>query len=880
MTLKQIPRPEHPRPDRQRISWQNLNGEWAFDFAKQVGDSLPAIENLKKTINVPFTWTCPLSGVAADQKGAAWYARTFTAQKKTNARLFLCIGAADYWTTVYINGAEVGRHQGGYGEFEFEVTAAVADGENMLMIRVEDNDEDYQTRGKQGYGEIRGIWQTIWLEERPLTYIERMQIITRVDGEASFTLSIDSPVRAEMPLELQFGENAKRTLNVVVPEGKGTVEITLRVDDHIAWTPATPHLYEGTVRLGEDVIATYFGIREVSAAKFNGQDFPYITLNRRPVYLNGTLDQSFNPKGYFTLPSEQDIIDEVKRLKELGLNFVRIHIKPEEPRKLYWCDKLGVLVQEDMGCFWGEPNERARNAWENETREIIARDFNHPSIFSWVIFNETWGLKSKIGENQRAYLPETQEYVRAMYNMVKELDATRLVEDNSACNDDHVITDINSWHFYINGYENVKDHVRRRAEGAYPTSPENYIGPNRCGDVPFMNSECGMVWGVDGSAGDSDIAWHYRYMLNEFRLQRKMCGFVFTEFHDVVNEWNGYYRLGNEKKDFGYGDYAPGMTIADLHSPDFLAIDAPPCRTLGSGDTVEIPLVYSCFNNTTRHSTLKVRWKLWRDALGVQETDAHGEFEFEAQGYGLTELVPVRVTMPSIAALSVFCVELIKDGHTLMRNFITFDVRGPIANAVAVRPADYTANTFALSWKALSQNKLNGASTGRVSYEVDISSLNGANGLEIVFEAGSKRVLKKDAGATDYAHSHDYMQGYRQDPGENPNSYFMTDEHEHPSAVEVAVNGESIGRFNLRNDPADSRGALSWHYQKTPRLLDEAGSYGYLCRAAVPTDVARRAIETGRLTLSLSVPEDAAGGLALYGRNAGHYPFDILVLAK
>lgn len=124
-----------------------------------------------------------------------------------------------------------------------------------------------------------------------------------------------------------------------------------------------------------------------------------------------------------------------------------------------WADKLGILVMEDMPCFWGEPDEQARTAYESEAKEIIARDFNHPSIISWVVFNETWGLFTKTGEDEREFLPETQEWVRSVYKWTKQEDPTRLVEDNSPCNYDHVESDLNTWHFYLNGYKTVRDHI-------------------------------------------------------------------------------------------------------------------------------------------------------------------------------------------------------------------------------------------------------------------------------------------------------------------------------------------------------------------------------------------------------------------------------------
>lgn len=862
-----IPRAEHPRPDYARKNWLNLNGEWQFGFGDK--DECPELD---KTIVVPYSWAAPLSGVAEDVKGTGWYRRAvrFDAQDD----VWLVIGAADYESKVWVNGQFAGENVGGYDEIRINVTEFWKKGEeNEILVCVTDKDGTHQTRGKQGYGEIRGIWQTVYLEEAPKAYLENLKIETKCTGEVVIKAWIQSDTDKTETLAACFDGKVWEK-EVCLKKGENEAEIAFVIENVQLWDTENPYLYEGCVKLGQDEVQTYFGVREIGFACFEGREYPWVTLNGKPVYLNGTLDQSFNPKGFFTLPDEEDVKAEVQRLKDIGLNMVRLHIKPEEPRKLYWLDKLGVLVWADMVCFWGEPDEATRAQYEKEYKAFLKRDWNHPSIMAWIIFNETWGLFTKAGDKMRIYKKETQNWVRSMYEMTKAMDATRLAEDNSACNYDHVISDMNTWHFYINGYMSVKEHIDTACKGAYAGSEWNYIDGNRNRCVPLINSECGMVWGVQDSAGDSDLAWHYHYMLNEYRLHDNLCGFVFTEFHDVVNEFNGYYRIDNQKKHFGYDVLGMGMELKDLHAKDFIAYDAPPCRTLGGGEIAETKIVYSSFGGAEKGEKLTVEWFLH----GEHGYYDQGSMDFAAQGGGAQELGVVSVRMPEINDVAALTFRLVKDGQVLSRNFCTFDVRGMRQGAVHVRPKDYIVKEFANDWLALSGHKLSCAGAGRLVYEIPMEGLMECKRAQLRFEASAKVQLAKDAnGALPNSEGADFMQGYKMDPGTNHNSYFMTDEKKFPTTLAVIAEGVEVAKQVLPDDPADCNGVLSWHYQARERYLDEAGSYGYLMIVNLEGDVLEKAQEKGSLTLELRCDE---GGLALYGRNAGRFALDIELLAK
>jgi hypothetical protein len=901
------PRPEYPRPDWERTDWYNLNGSWSFRFDPNDEGTSASWQHAgesayDRAITVPFSWASPLSGIGENARGIGWYRRIVEWQPAVpESRLFLRFGAVDYACEAWVNGISVGTHQGGYGTFEFEVTEAWhADSSNTIVVKAQDDDHDFQARGKQGYGEIRGIWQPVWMEARPRTFVRDARFATAIDGQVRVHARIDAREAGTCKLTFRFDEGqVAHSAEMDVAEGLNEVETAFAVASPKLWTPDTPNLYEGELRLtgafGEDAVRTYFGIREIGTARFGDRGYRWITLNGEPVYLNGTLDQSYHASGYFTYPTDEEMRDEIYLMKRLGLNFVRIHIKPEEPRKLYWADKLGILVMEDMPCFWGNPDERARTSYESEVREVIERDWNHPSIFSWVMFNETWGLKTNpqggglTGDQAQSssYLPETQEWVREMYRWAKRTDPTRLVEDNSPCNLDHVESDLNTWHFYVNGYKEVRGHIEEVVTKTSPGSSFNYIGGNVQSDAPLMNSECGNVWGIEGGAGDSDLAWHYRYMMNEFRRHDKLCGFVFTEFRDVTNEFNGYYRLDGTDKDFGYGSFVPGMTIADLHAPDFIVIDAPPCRTTGAGEQVSVPLLRSSYSNRYHGESLQLEWELWHDNLGSRLTTATGKMAIDWNGYGVEPLGELVLTMPMQDAVAVLAVKL-TDGHgnVVTRNFITFDVQSGAENGVydadggfiAMPVGRFAEHSFTHQWTAIQDAKATGVGSGSFVYEIALPTASEQawiGELEILFEAGANRVLARNIeGAKLVQHGIDMMHGASANVEYNPNTYYMTDEVCHESRVHVLVDGERIGSFVLPDDPADSRGVLSWHYQAASNRLEEAGSYGYLCKAVVPGRLAAKLDRQRRFKLELQAED---GGVSLYGRHAGRCPIDLLI---
>lgn len=898
----------HPRPDFERTNWLCLNGEWDFrlfpegDEEQERSFALTSFEteSYDQKIVVPFSWGSPLSGVKENAPGVGWY-RT-TVEFITEERVFLCFGAVDYVADVFVNGQFAAHHQGGYTQFEVDVTEFWTSESNTITVRTEDYRRSSQMVGKQYTGECQGIWQTVWLEARPQEYIQSFKFVTKCTGDVE--LVVYTNAANESKVTASFGS---QTFQGIVQDGTATVH--MHFDTPKLWSPDSPYLYEGEIALTHDRVKTYFGIREIKAEKIGGRSYQWITLNNKPIYLNAVLDQAFHQEGYFTYPTDESMRDEAWRVKRLGLNTVRIHMKHELPRKLYWMDRLGVMVLADIPAFFGAPSDTAKAAFEEEWPAMIERDFNHPSLISWMLFNESWGLHSNkqddnggqlIPKKKRKYLPETQEWVRSVYRRTKKMDPTRLVDDNSATYFDHVETDINTWHFYIYGYTDLRNHLSEVIKNTYPGSRFNFVGNNAQTDAPLLNAECGMAWGVEYTAGDSDLSWQYHYMINEFRLHDKLCGFIYTELHDTLNEADGYYHDDDRDRDWGYQDMCRGMSLRDLHAPDFLAVDCPPCRTMGPGEMAAIPLVLSSYSDAHHTTGLTVCWELWHDGLDGRVHDAAGELSIPTFDYGVTTLPVLNVRMPNDNAVAVLSLYL-KDvtGNILSRNFTTFNVCANLPENVAEwNPAALDVRSDNLWWRAHNGQKLSVAGAGVAEIEIELPKRirkNSINGLTLFLEAGAKRLLKKD---DPNARKNLEVKRDRVHRDYNPNSYFMSAEDQHPSELKVCINGEEISCIPLQNDWSDCRGVLSFHNQdemilgyphgdlvggilryygegeKDHRHLDEMGSYGELIRIEIPSRLIPYIAEEGRFKLELKAGE---GGVAIYGRQSGRYPIGIVV---
>jgi hypothetical protein len=662
------------------------------------------------------------------------------------------------------------------------------------------------------------------------------------------------------------------------------------------WSLDDPFLYEVEAHLGgqdgaADVVRTYFGMREISVMDLPGTDIPYVALNGEPVYLQLALDQAYHPEGYYTFPSDAFMRDEILRSRQIGLNGQRIHVKVGIPRKLYWADRLGMLIMADVPNSWGQPTDAMRGEVEYALRQMIRRDYNHPSIFSWVTFNETWGLMTGEGD-QRRYTPETQRWVVEMVKLAKALDPTRLVEDNSpCCGLGHTETDLNSWHSYLPGWA-WEEYLDEITANTYPGSTSNFEAGFQQARQPNINSEFGNVWGYEGSTGDVDWSWDYHRAVDAFRRHPQIAGWLYTEHHDVVNEWNGYWRYDRTEKETGLSSLVEGMTLADLHAPLYIAPGGDLSRSVNAGTTVTVPLFASFMTGGSAYGdalTLRARLYGW-DALGQEKTFYTTHRPVPYRPWMNEELDPLAVPMPDESAVAVLALTLEDGAGTVQhRNFTTFVVQGPsqetmqldngrTARVLRLDPASFTDAAWSQKqWSVLEGLKVNGAGAGFFEYHVpwpEGLDLGDVDAAAFLVEASAKQLFGKDQDEAT-AMGGDYMLGQgTSDPSRNPNAYPMTDEARFPSAVIVRVNGEVAGRVDLRDDPADHRGILSWHSQLRDRKLREAGSYGERLQFNLPRTALEAAARAGGVTIRLEVDSALPGGLAIYGAAFGRYPLD------
>jgi hypothetical protein len=525
--------PEYPRPQMVRKDWQSINGLWQLAFAKE-GEPAPVGKELPKRILVPFPVESALSGVMK-HGDRLWYRRTFTVPPAwSGRRVLLHFGAVDWEAMVWVNGKKLGEHQGGYDPFSFDITDALKPGsEQELIVGVYDpTDRGTQPRGKQVlkpggiyYTPTTGIWQTVWLEPVPSPYIKSLKITPDVDkGE------VRVKVRAN-------GAGAKWLVKVavvakgeaVMASGRLTEEIAVPVGSTHSWSPEQPVLQDLHITLADpdgkvvDVVDSYFGMRKITIAK-DDKGVNRLFLNNKPYFQVGPLDQGFWPDGLYTAPTDEALRYDIEMTKKLGFNMARKHVKVEPARWYYWCDKLGLLVWQDMPSGdksvapgKGEITRTPESAkqFELELRRMIDNLHNHPCIVMWVVFNEGWG----------------QYDTDRLTKWTKAHDPTRLANCASGWNDMKV-GDVHDIHVYP-------------GPGAPPTESRRAAVLGEFGGLGLGvdgHTWTQKTWGYRGTQSKADLTHKYeRLLAGVWRLkeERGLAAAVYTQTTDVETEANG-----------------------------------------------------------------------------------------------------------------------------------------------------------------------------------------------------------------------------------------------------------------------------------------------------------------------------------------------------
>jgi beta-galactosidase/beta-glucuronidase len=556
----------YPRPQLRRNTWYSLNGEWEFALDPPGRWRVPADVQWQRRIRVPFSPETEASGIG--ETGfyqACWYRRRLAIDPlETGQRLMLRFEAVDYTATVWVNGTWLGEHHGGYSPFAFDVTSLAGTGECEIVVRAEDDPHELaKPRGKQDwqlephsiwYPRTTGIWQTVWLEVVPAVALQRVAFTPHLARwEIGVQAWIDGDPGEQLRLAVTL--NSRGTLlaadSYTVIAGAVHRRIALSdpgIDDsrnELLWSPDSPNLIEVQLELWRDrgkLVDRAVSYTALRSAAVQGDRF---LLNGRPYLLRLVLDQGYWPESGLTAPNDAALRRDVVLAKQMGFNGVRKHQKIEDARYLYWADRIGLAVWEEMPSayrFTNQSVERLTQEWMT----LIRRDYSHPCIIAWVPINESWGVPN-LPEN-----PTERHYVQTLYYLTRTLDSTRPVIGNDGW--ESVATDI----IGIHDYDDRPDRIakRYRAEEVLPRLFKRerpggrllVLDGEQHTDLPLMLTEFGGIafarnaqgtWGYARADSPQEFARRYRELLDVVRELQLFSGFCYTQFADTYQEANG-----------------------------------------------------------------------------------------------------------------------------------------------------------------------------------------------------------------------------------------------------------------------------------------------------------------------------------------------------
>lgn len=564
-------RERHPRPQFVRERWTDLCGAWQFAFDDaDVGlleDWVGRPEPFTHTIHVPFPPESRASGIHDPAfHPVVWYRRSFVVPPEDRAgRLLLHFGAVDYRARVWVNGQLVAQHEGGHTPFSADITAALhPEGEQVLVVRAEDRPDDLaQPRGKQDwerqphriwYHRTTGIWQPVWLEPVAALHIAELRWTPDLErGLLGLHVRLNAPPARPLTLRIQLALRGTSLADDIVVMERGELRREIALDtaamtmsrERVLWSPRFPNLIDATLTLSEsgkqrDQVFSYAGLRSV------GTDSGRFLLNGRPYYLRLILAQNYWPESHLAAPSVEALRREVELAKELGFNGVRIHQKVEDPRFLYWCDRLGLLVWGEMAnayVFSPIAVERLTREW----LDVLRRDYSHPCIVTWVPLNESWGVPDL------AASPAQQAFAQGLYYLTKTLDPTRPVIANDGW--EHLVGDIFGVHDYAVDGATLRERygtpeaLERTLSAVQPHYRTIVLPRGQRAGQPVMLTEWGGIsYAPDpgrpffgyGTVPDT-AAYLARYgeLLSAILDSPVIAGFCYTQLTDTEQETNG-----------------------------------------------------------------------------------------------------------------------------------------------------------------------------------------------------------------------------------------------------------------------------------------------------------------------------------------------------
>jgi beta-galactosidase/beta-glucuronidase len=568
---------DYPRPQFVRREWQTLNGEWGFRFDDQnTGESGKWQEQLNAThtITVPYTYETQASGVGLQEfHPRVWYNKSVSIpEAAAGRRVILHFQAVDYYAKVWVNGILAGSHQGGYAAFSFDITPYIVSGkDNNITLKAEDSNDCTQPRGKQRwtkenfecfYVQSTGIWQTVWLEYVEEQRLDSVKITPDIDrSSVSFDVQVHGLETAAGKILLEAAVTLKgvpvKTTSQIIDRPRQTMEIDLLHEasgpwKRSYWSPAQPNLYDVEFILyvdGKvaDRVHSYFGMRKVSIG--NGK----VLLNNAPIYQRLILDQGYWTESHLTPPSEEAIVADIDYILAMGYNSVRKHMKIEDARFLYWCDVKGLLVWSEMAATF-EFHDRAVERFTNEWLEIVQQQYNHPSIITWVPFNESWGVPNILHDQRQ------QKFTEGIYHLTKAIDPYRPVITNDGW--EHTVSDILTLHDYVemgdgllSRYADNKAAIVNKditcnqwkyafAEGyAYRGQP---IIISEFGGIAFQSDK---GWGYGHQvASEEEFLNRFASLTQAIKSVDYICGYCYTQLTDVQQEINGLLTEAREPK--------------------------------------------------------------------------------------------------------------------------------------------------------------------------------------------------------------------------------------------------------------------------------------------------------------------------------------------